>query len=70
MRLPRMNVAGIPQHIIQRGNNRSECFFAEGDYRYYLHALSIAANKYGCSIHAYVLMTTYIFWQHLIAPMG
>jgi GTP-binding protein LepA len=26
-RLPRIDLAGIPQHVIQRGNNRSACFF-------------------------------------------
>jgi REP element-mobilizing transposase RayT len=28
-RLPRLSIAGCPQHIIQRGNNRQACFFAE-----------------------------------------
>jgi len=31
-RLPRLSIAGCPQHIIQRGNNRQACFFAEQDY--------------------------------------
>ncbi|GLX78747.1 hypothetical protein tinsulaeT_20870 [Thalassotalea insulae] len=31
-RLSRLNLANIPQHVIQRGNNRSACFFAEADY--------------------------------------
>jgi len=25
--LPRLSIAGCPQHIIQRGNNRQACFF-------------------------------------------
>ena len=32
-------VPGIPWHIIQRGNNRSACFYAEEDFVYYLHFL-------------------------------
>ena len=31
-RLPRLNLFGVPQHIIHRGNNRQICFSAEGDY--------------------------------------
>lgn len=28
----RLSVAGVHWHIIQRGNNRSACFYAEEDY--------------------------------------
>jgi REP element-mobilizing transposase RayT len=35
-RRARIAIAGIPWHIIQRGNNRSACFFAEGNYRHFL----------------------------------
>jgi len=28
-RKPRFNIIGIPQHVIQRGNNREPCFYAE-----------------------------------------
>jgi len=35
-RRARIKVAGIPYHVIQRGNNRPPCFFAEEDYRFYL----------------------------------
>ncbi len=41
-RRARIKVAGIPHHVIQRGNNRSPCFFADEDYRFYLRYLSIA----------------------------
>jgi putative transposase len=50
----------MPQHIIQRGNNREPCFFAEADYRFYLESLRDAAEKYQCAIHAYVLMTNHV----------
>ena len=66
-RKPRFNLPGIPQHVIQRGNNRAPCFFAEEDYRHYLKDLIHAANKYRCRIHAYVLMTNHV---HLLTtPM-
>jgi putative transposase len=59
-RRARLVVPGIPWHIIQRGNNRSECFFAEEDYRRYLDTLGEQALKYGCAVHAYVLMTNHV----------
>ncbi len=59
-RLPRIDLAGVPQHLIQRGNNRQACFFADIDYRVYLEALTKAATKYGCAVHAYVLMTNHV----------
>jgi len=36
-RKPRFNLIGIPQHVIQRGNNREPCFYVAGDYRFYLN---------------------------------
>ena len=66
-RKPRFNIPGIPQHIIQRGNNRSLCFQSKQDYERYLADLKIAADKFGCKIHAFVLMTNHV---HLLAtPM-
>lgn len=63
-RQPRIDLAGIPQHIIQRGNNRQACFLADDDRRHYLEWLRKAAEKYGGFIHAYVLMTNHV---HLLA---
>ncbi|MCH7982074.1 MAG: transposase [Proteobacteria bacterium] len=63
-RLPRIDLADVPQHIIQRGNNRQACFFSTEDYRVYLKSLLLAAQKYDCFIHAYVLMTNHV---HLLA---
>lgn len=47
-------------HIIQRGNNRQPCFFADEDYQVYLGWLSEFAAKSGCRIHAYALMTNHV----------
>lgn len=63
-RLPRFNLPGVPQHIIQRGNNRQACFFTGDDYRFYLECLKAAAAREGCDIHAYVLMTNHV---HVLA---
>lgn len=63
-RLPRYVIPGIPQHIIQRGNNRQAIFVSEGDYTTYLAWLGESAQRYGLQIHAYVLMTNHV---HLLA---
>ncbi|PKM14181.1 MAG: transposase [Gammaproteobacteria bacterium HGW-Gammaproteobacteria-2] len=59
-RPPRYELVGVPQHVIQRGNNRQTTFFADEDYRAYLGWLGEAAERHGCSIHAYVLMTNHV----------
>lgn len=59
-RRPRLDLPGIPQHVIQRGINRSVCFFDEVDYVTYLQFLNLARRKADCRIHAYVLMTNHV----------
>lgn len=59
-RRARLSVPGIPWHIIQRGSNRSVCFHAEEDYQFYLQYLKEFADKFGCAVHAYVLMTNHV----------
>lgn len=59
-RRPRINLPGMPQHIVQRGNNRQVTFVADPDYNFYLECLKDASDKYGCDIHAYVLMTNHV----------
>lgn len=66
-RKPRFNLPGVPQHIVQRGNNHTRCFFAERDYRQYLDDLAVSAEKYGGEIHAYVLMTNHV--HLLVTPL-
>lgn len=59
-RRARLAYAGIPWHIIQRGNNRSACFYTEDDYRVYLNQLRLQADRFGCAIHAYCLMSNHV----------
>ena len=59
-RLPRLNLPGIPQHIIQRGNNRNVCFFTEQDYLVYLSKLKEYSEKYQVAVHSYILMTNHV----------
>lgn len=59
-RRPRLVLPNIPLHIIQRGNNRQACFYADEDYRFYLDWLHEHAAKTSCRVHAYVLMTNHV----------
>ncbi|SFF08474.1 transposase [Nitrosomonas sp. Nm166] len=59
-RRARLVLSNVPLHLIQRGNNRQACFFAEEDYRLYLNWLAEYAGKTGCRVHAYVLMTNHV----------
>jgi putative transposase len=63
-RRPRLDQPGLPQHVIQRGNARGACFFADDDYYCYLHWLRQAAGDHGAAVHAYVLMTNPV---HILA---
>lgn len=66
-RRARLAIAGIPWHIIQRGNNRSPCFYHEEDYQFYLEQLELQAMKFGCLVHAYCLMTNHV--HLLVTPI-
>jgi putative transposase len=63
-RLPRIDVPGVPEHVIARGVDRQPCFFDDSDYITYLEHLRAAATKADVAIHAFVLMTNHI---HLLA---
>ncbi|HQX06037.1 MAG TPA: transposase [Zoogloea sp.] len=56
----RLALPGVPLHLIQCGNNRHACFFAEDDYRIYQDWLTEYAGKSACRVHAYVLMTNHV----------
>ncbi|WP_069471711.1 transposase [Candidatus Marithrix sp. Canyon 246] len=59
-RLVRVSPVDIPQHIIQRGNNRQVCFGNEIDMKAYLHWLKLFSKKYQVSIHVWILMTNHV----------
>ncbi len=65
-RKPRFQLPGVPQHVIQRGNNREPCFYTEADYHRYLDDLNTALQSNQCKLHAYVLMTNHV--HLLITP--
>ena len=63
-RLPRIDVPGVPQHLIVRGNNRSTLFRDDADRCIFLQFLEEALDTCACELHAYVLMTNHV---HLLA---
>lgn len=44
-RKTRMYLPGIPAHVVQRGHNRSSCFFAD-DYQFYHEGLGQGLHRY------------------------
>ena len=63
-RLPRLDLPDVPQHIVQRGNNRQALFFHADDYSAYRAYLREALVKNNCKLNAFVLMTNHV---HLLA---
>ena len=59
-RLPRFSPPEIPQHVIQRGNNRSICFACEQDYYAYANWLKQYSIENHVAIHAWVFMTNHV----------
>jgi putative transposase len=67
-RHPRLEVPGIPLHVIQRGNNRGLCFLADADRSLYLLCMREASYRHQCAIHAYVLMPNHV--HLLVTPQA
>ncbi len=59
-RKPRFFIAGVPNHVVQRGRNKDPVFFEAADYEFYLAKLAEALDKYDGKLHAYVLMTNHV----------
>jgi len=58
-----MYIAGMPCHVIQRGNNHDACFYADQNYLFCLDCLRDVCERFHLYIRAYVLMTNHV---HLI----
>ena len=63
----RFNLAGVPQHVVQRGHGKQLCFLQEADYAEYLRRLAAASKRFAVAVHAYVLMTNHV---HLLVTPG
>ena len=66
-RRARMYVAGLPYHLVQRGNNREACFIEPENYQFYLELWREVSRRYGLVVHAYCLMTNHVHF--LVTPM-
>ena len=62
-RAHRIKLAGLTQHVIQRGNNRSDIFRCGDDCEFFLAALGSICREQHVEVHSYMLMTNHI---HLI----
>jgi len=60
MRLPRLAISGLAQHVVVRGNNHQVIFYRDHDFRSFKIFLAQAASRYDCAIHTYVLMPNHI----------
>src|SRR5467141_1230923 len=67
-RRARIMLAGVPVHVIQRGNNRAQCFVNDEDRDFYLFHLARGLGRFGCRLHAYCLMTNHV--HLLLTPKG
>jgi putative transposase len=59
-RRPRLELPGVPLHVIHRGVNRAATFLDDEDFIRYRHCLSDALAEQGIPLHAYVLMTNHV----------
>jgi putative transposase len=67
-RLARRVFAGLPHHVVQRGNRREDVFFCDADRSTYLDWMRQYCDEARVRILAYCLMTNHV---HLVAvPMS
>ena len=63
----RLCPAGIPVHVIQRGNNRQVVFTSDKDIAAYANWLKEGAIKFDLRVHAWVFMTNHV--HLLVTPL-
>lgn len=56
----RLVLPNVAMHIVQRGNNRGECFKTDADRLVYLSILRELSALTSCAIHAYCLMSNHV----------
>jgi len=66
-RKPRLEVVGLPHHLVQRGVNRQTVFFDHNSYLTYLNLLKKYAEQYEVHIHCWCLMTNHV--HLLVTPL-
>jgi putative transposase len=68
-RAPRFEIAGVPQHVVQRGIDRRPAFLDDEDRQSYLFLALHGSRFRGVDVNAYALMGNHV---HLLitAPVG
>ena len=66
MRFPRVVAPGLPHHVLQRGNRKSDVFGDDSDRLVYFRLMRDACQNHGASIWEYTLMDNHV--HHIIAP--
>src|SRR5690606_41760551 len=59
-RIARLELPGVPMHVIQRGVNRCAVFHDDLDRLHYRKLLRIACGEAAVAIHAYVLLANHV----------
>ena len=59
-RQARLMLPDLAAHVTQRGHNRDACFRDAQDFGLYRRWLAEYADRTGCLVHAYVLMTNHV----------
>lgn len=65
-RRPRAVVPELPQHVVQRGNDKRDIFFTTEDRRSYLRRMIQFANEFAIRFIAYVLMTNHVHFVVIV----
>lgn len=71
-RKPRIHVPGGLYHVILRGNDRQDIFFADLDRRRWMRLLADGIDRYRCRIHAFCWMTNHVHMAVQVSdlPLG
>ena len=59
-RRPRIELPGVPMHLVHRGINRAAVFIDDHDRALYLELLGSLLGELDIGVHAYVLMTNHV----------
>ncbi|MGE0484638.1 MAG: transposase [Gammaproteobacteria bacterium] len=63
----RFELAGVPYHVIQRGNDRRPIVVSDDDRTFLIGALALATTRAPVAIHAYVVMDNHV--HLLVSPL-